>query len=343
MAMATKNTSQAESEPGDWSLVDMLAILVRRWKLIVAGSISVILFAILVNFLIPSRYVASMLIEVGQIKIGNAYTHVERPDDAGRRTRTLAVTHAEQSVTKGIASSISVGRDFSVGSDTSGILSVAVWAKNAKEGTDFLRSVANKLIDNHNRILHRERQLIEEEIAIRENNIQLYTNLQKSLLRRQKAIKTQIGYLRSKLKNGQARLGEMMNIKVRISSGGVGDPIALVRINSEILRTQRYLVKIKEQFSFTLPTDLEQLEVEIESAQNRRAISSVELRGLKLALEDMIETSIISGPTVSSRPISRNALVITVLVLAVGFVLVLLAAFLTDFVRRNRAQIFQSI
>jgi len=154
-------------------LADLVGVLVRRKWLIIAGTLLFMAAAIGAAFLMPAKYEATSLFEIGQLYTEeNGYRKIEASGAVKNRIHSLGQAVGweliQEKKDQGNPDEIlgfSLKEDFSVEiAEEENVVTATVEAPSDSKALIFLNRVEHRLIKNHNRIFSQEKMQIQTSI-----------------------------------------------------------------------------------------------------------------------------------------------------------------------------------
>lgn len=323
-------------------LADLAAVLYRRRWLIVGGTALVFLLALLVTFLIPTKFEYRTIMEMGQFQREGEYKLVESPKASAERLKVAArkVVHSWES--QGKEPGFSVKNNFSADpSEEGGIVEVALEASRDSKGKNFLNEVVGDLMADHSRIMAVERQKFEQEIQSLKGKLDQLQEKSASYERRLKLLEKERSFLKEQVERATARMDELLATKSQANLNGGSEPVALMLFSSEIQRVRSYVDELRTRLMAEIPQKQEELRVNLENTRAQITETKAELKSQNIALNNMIQTRPIMAPNRSDNPVSPNLKLNLALGLVLGAFLSVFLAFLVEFWANNRKRIVE--
>ncbi|MEF8794370.1 MAG: Wzz/FepE/Etk N-terminal domain-containing protein [Thiohalorhabdus sp.] len=324
-------------------LADLVAVLHRRRWLIAAVTVAVLLLGATYTFTTAPKFEYRSLLEVGQYQKqeGGDYQYVEDPQSAANRLDALAQTvyqkQSDQVGPEGLKFSLS---EFQVESaDNGGVLEVRTEAVAEAEVEDFLTTITNRLIQDHDRIFDVQRQEIRQRIQSLEADLQRLRQKAESDQRRLGLLDQEKAFLKNQIQESTDRLDELLATKTRANMASSSEPVGLLLFSSEIQRVRSYVDKLRNRVLSRIPEKRENLKVQLEKTRSQITTTKAKLESQKLAFNNINRTQVLLDPTVSDSPVSPNLKLNLALSLVLGVFLGIFLAFLAEFWRNNRRRI----
>lgn len=340
--------SAAKNRDDEINLVDLLRVIVGQWKLILAGTALVTTISIGVGLTLPKKYEVLLLIEIGKIiaivevtpsVTATMHHFIENPQQSAARFKSLAEAVALEMWPQEQKRKFPLRGNLNVDAKNTGILTVTLRSERSQQPIDFLKNVAGRLINDHNRLQSRERQKLIEKLERLQNEILIGNEERKTVLRRIDLVDKEMSSLRNQIKESKLHLDVLLNSKIQLNAEKVSDPLALALFSAEIRNLQSFIGELGRRLNYVLPQEKESLRLKLQEIKGRSANAKTAVIGQRIALDNIIDTAVIVDPVFSFDPVSPNLKLIAVLSFSTGLFVFVVIAFVLDFLRNNWDQI----
>jgi len=197
-------------------LVDLAAVLYRKRLFILLSTVLVCAVALLVAFIMPKKYSAVTLVEIGKIFRNGSSEKVESSNAIKNRYRSLSkyvVTQIDSPDDEGLPFSIENDLEIDIPEDGN-IVELSVESIKDKKVISFLENLNESFVGDHNRIFDQERSYLRSEIdkeKLKQENVDIHIrSLRGQINSVKREYEEKIGRKRSKIVQIQ---NEVQNLK----------------------------------------------------------------------------------------------------------------------------------
>ena len=213
-----QNTAAPDYYEDEISLVDLVGVLFRRKWLIIAGPLLLGILAAGYAFMQPEAYMASSMIEIGQLynSGGEGYRKIESSNAIKNRLSSLGQAvglqlqqKLDEEESPGEKLGFSVKQDFNISIPEQGtIVQLELEAPRSSHALDFFNGVERGLIEQHKRIFDQEKTSVQ--------------NMIQGLLIKNRNIDTEIKELKNQIaeieRKYESKIGEKQNTISRLTN-----------------------------------------------------------------------------------------------------------------------------
>ena len=322
-------------------LMDCLKVIWKWKKLIILGTVAIVIVAGVISFLMPKVYSIQMVLEPGIIKVSedgqNIYAESQENIKASIETgvfdrhilKSLKVTN-KGPIPKLLHYKVTVPPQ-------SNAVMISYQAPDIKLGVDILKKLSELLQNRHSQLEIRYKNELMIEIQAKKTEIS-------DLVAEKEASKQMIKNIAKRISSLVSEISDMKkNTKSLIKER---NQFILRRNNKQdILSIVLYTNILQQDLTFTsiLNNDLEQFvlkrdeeKVYVEDLKNKTAILEQEIKNLDYRKTHIQNIQIIQPPTRSSVPINPKKNLIVVLGAVFGLSLMLFLAFFLEYIQRHR-------
>ncbi len=322
-------------------LMDCLKVIWKWKKLIILGTVAIVIVAGVISFLMPKVYSIQMVLEPGIIKVSEDGQNIyaESQDNIKALIKTGAfdrdILNSVKDTNKGhIPKSLHYKVTVPIGSN---VIMISYQAPDIKLGVDILKKLSELLQNRHSQLEIRYKNELMIEIQAKKTEIS-------DLVAEKEASKQMIKNIAKRISSLVSEISDMKkNTKSLIKER---NQFILRRNNKQdILSIVLYTNILQQDLTFTsiLNNDLEQFvlkrdeeKVYVEDLKNKTAILEQEIKNLDYRKTHIQNIQIIQPPTRSSVPINPKKNLIVVLGAVFGLSLMLFLAFFLEYIQRHR-------
>jgi len=318
------------------SLIDLFRVLIKRRRTVYTVFTLIVLMGAFAAFSMKKQYQYSATIEIGSGKTGlielpstvlakiqNAYNLIAQTD--------YHKTHPKDRQTYNINARIP--KDSTV---------IVLDAKGSlgKENTyvQIMNDIIKRVVTDHNQlldILRKEYQLVIEKkqnaIASLERQFSVLQDQEKRLEDNKRLIAKQIEQTQKAIKDdrlNRAKASQRVKDEARA--------MTLLMIDNSMQQDQNRLDQLEEKLTISLADQKDNIETSKDNAQRKISEVKMELAKEQFELKNLRATRALVSPLRSITSVSLGKIKILMLIMVVGALVALIAAFLHEFISKAR-------
>ena len=320
-------------------LADIFGILFRRKWFILAGIVICLFLAVGATLLMPVKYKATTILEIGQIQGEDEYRLVEPPEAVSERLSGISKRiYRNPPFNQGVLFSVENDLQIKASRKEGGIIEVELEAPKDSMALKFLGKLNEGLIGDHQRILEVTRQTLKAEIDKAKSQKEKYKGQIASSRNRLETLKQEKKFLEKQVQSADQQMDQMLAIKTKANLRA-DEPVGQLLFSSEIQRVQAHKDRLMRRLLSGVPSEREDIIDNIQTLESELRISDNNLKMAEVKLQNIISTTVLLQPQFSAHPASPNLKLNTAMGMVSGFFVSILLAFMLEFWKRNKEKI----
>lgn len=332
-------------------LADLAAVLFR-WKWVIIGLTLIFGCAAFgATSVMTEKYHAETVVQIGQVpvperqvgQIKQGTINIEmktREEAAAEKLRGFARQVFASPPFEGSAG-FSLQKDLTVSAseDGGGIVEIRLEAPRSADPLDFLTRLNEKLIKDHEQMIHMDRASLNSRIKEIKNRIKEHQAKKSSFLKRLERLKKEESFLKQELETVREQLSRLVQAVNHTGADAAGEPLETFLLGTELHRIQASQDQIYERLTTQFLEKRQDLFLEAGRADSAIREKQNDLEILTLQKDSVNHTKVLVPPFLSKQPVSPNLGLNVILALMAGFFMSVFLAFLLEFWQRNKDRI----
>ena len=329
--MAVNQAENHHAEPTDEiDLIDYINVLCKWKKLIIFGTLSCMLIAGIVSFLLSPVYRTNTIIEIGTAeKDGGNLLMIEDPLTLFAKIKGGAY---DEKIRKELNIKESDYPEIKVNNPKSTAL-IEFNIESSKRDRDqkILESMDNLILKDHSDLIQIEKYNLSNRIKEIENNTALVNQEKQGLKNQLQLNKKNKDQIKKQIENIASRISDLEKEKTKVDlKANPDNTLSLLLFSNEIQENRRYFNQLQDRLNIDLEKEEENLKNQLNAKEN--ALNSLMLQKDKLnaQLAAFRDTRIVKKAGYSEKSVGPKKMFNVIIGGIVGFMVLTFIAFFVE-------------
>ena len=329
--MDVRQAEDQHAEPTDEiDLIDYIHVLCKWKKLIIFGTLSCMLIAGIVSFLLSPVYRTNTIIEIGTTeKDGGNLLMIEDPLTLVEKIKGGAY---DEKIRKELNIKESDYPEIKVNNPKSTAL-IEFNIESSKRDRDqkILESMDNLILKDHSDLVQIEKYNLSNRIKEIENNTALVNQEKQGLKNQLQLNKKNKDQIKKQIENIASRISDLEKEKTKVDlKANPDNTLSLLLFSNEIQENRRYFNQLQDRLNIDLEKEEENLKNQLNAKEN--ALNSLMLQKDKLnaQLAAFRDTRIVKKAGYSEKSVGPKKMFNVIIGGIVGFMVLTFIAFFVE-------------
>ena len=324
-------------------IVDIFRVLWKRKKLIIGGTLSCILCAAVINYILPKIYRVDMVVQPGILKISQSGSEKNIYIDSVQNIKAMVMagsfndqiiqalkTPSEKKNPDKLNLKLSVEKG-------SNILKIYYETIDCEQGRIVLTVLKNLLLKEYAKIVDYHRSLYEFQLEIKKNEIKKMEAVKSSYINTIKNLEARISQLNNEIEevNKSTRLLRDKRDNFLSENTNKNNVLSAMLYSNSIQSNLALSNNYKDQLS-TYILKKEDVALNLEKVETDIADIDQKMKHLLFQMNSIQNIQILQPPTCEPNPVKPRKTINIIMSAVIGLFLMLIVALIVEYMNENR-------